>query len=143
MRAGGLILCYVLLLAYIIKKFLPIQDQRKFKQQETNQLREMDEFKSQVSSPTSPMSSAHPLTVILGKGSIGQRTKRPKPGKKKLSSSNEMATTSCDSSIKFWTLSKLESQTLQLNYTQGDVLALFEIYNREFTFRWPMPKTCS
>ena len=115
-------LCYVLLLAYIIKSFYQYKINEKFKQQETNQLREMDEFKSRFFTNITHEFRT-PLTVILGvSDQLAKEQKRPKPGKK-----IELIKRNGDNLLRLVNqildLSKLESQTLQLNYTQGDVLA--------------------
>lgn len=115
-------LCYVLLLAFIIKSFYQYKINEKFKQQETNQLREMDEFKSRFFTNITHEFRT-PLTVILGVSDQLAKEQKDQNQAKKI----ELIKRNGDNLLRLVNqildLSKLESQTLQLNYTQGDVLA--------------------
>ena len=113
---------YLILAGLAIRTFYNYKIRERLKYQETAKLREIDEFKSRFFTNITHEFRT-PLTVILGiSGQMVKEQKDPVLGKK-----IELIKRNGDNLLRLVNqildLSKLESQTLQLHYTQGDVLA--------------------
>ncbi|MBK8701235.1 MAG: response regulator [Saprospiraceae bacterium] len=115
-------LFYALMLAIIVRYLYTYKLRQDLKHQETEKLREMDDFKSRFFTNITHEFRT-PLTVILGMSDQLARFQKDQHQIKNIELIKRNGENLLRLVNQILDLSKLESNTLKLNYTRGDVLA--------------------